>query len=95
MSINERIYKIDQLLTSKRSVSFQEMLERLEVSRATLKRDLSYMRDRLNAPIIFDKDLGGYRLEKQGPGIQYLPDNPERNCPVILANSFLSGYQYS
>ena len=71
MSINERIYKIDQLLTSKRSVSFQEMMERLEVSRATLKRDLSYMRDRLNAPIIFDKDLGGYRLEKQGPGIQY------------------------
>jgi predicted DNA-binding transcriptional regulator YafY len=71
MSINERIYQIDQLLTGKRIVSFQEMLDRLEVSRATLKRDLAYMRDRLNAPIVFDKDLGGYRLEKQGPGTQY------------------------
>jgi predicted DNA-binding transcriptional regulator YafY len=71
MSINERIYQIDQLLSGKRSVSFQEMQGRLEVSKATLKRDLAYMRDRLNAPIVFDKDLGGYRLEKQGPGTQY------------------------
>jgi predicted DNA-binding transcriptional regulator YafY len=71
MSINERLYQIDQLLTGKRSVSFQEMQDRLEVSRATLKRDLAYMRDRLNAPIVFDKELGGYRLEKQGSGTQY------------------------
>ena len=71
MSVNERIYQIDQLLNGKRSVSFQEMLDRLEISRATLKRDLAYMRDRLNAPIIFDKELGGYRFEKQGPGTQY------------------------
>jgi predicted DNA-binding transcriptional regulator YafY len=71
MSMNERIYQIDQLLNGKRSVTFQEMTDRLEVSRATLKRDLAYMRDRLNAPIIFDKELGGYRFEKQGPGTQY------------------------
>jgi len=71
MSINERIYQIDQLLNGKRCVSFQEMMDRLEVSRATLKRDLAYMRDRLNAPIYFDKEVGGYRFEKQGPGRQY------------------------
>ena len=29
------------------------------------------MRDRLNAPIIFDKDLSGYRLDAQGVGAQY------------------------
>lgn len=71
MSVNERIYQIDQLLNGKRSVTFQEMIDRLEVSRATLKRDLAYMRDRLNAPIIFDKELGGYRFDKQGPGTQF------------------------
>jgi predicted DNA-binding transcriptional regulator YafY len=71
MSINERIYQIDQLLNDRRSVSFNELLDRLEVSPATLKRDLAYMRDRFNAPIIYDKELGGYRLEKQGPGVQY------------------------
>lgn len=71
MSINERVYRIDQLLHERRSVTFQELLDRLEVSRATLKRDLAYMRDRLNAPIIFDKDLSGYRLGEQGIGEAY------------------------
>ena len=71
MSINERVYRIDQLLHERRSVSFQELLDRLEVSRATLKRDLAYMRDRLNAPILFDKDLSGYRLGEQGIGEAY------------------------
>jgi DeoR/GlpR family transcriptional regulator of sugar metabolism len=54
MSNNERIYKIDQLLHERRSIGFKELQDRLEVSRATLKRDLAYMRDRLNAPIVFD-----------------------------------------
>ena len=71
MSINERIYQIDQLLNGRTSVSFQELRERLEVSQATLKRDLAYMRDRLNAPIIFDRELGGYRLEKNSGNLKY------------------------
>ena len=52
---------------------FVELQERLEVSRATLKRDLAFMRDRLNAPIIFDRELNGYRFDKaaQLPGNQY------------------------
>lgn len=64
MSMNERIYKIDQLLSERRFVTIAELLERLEVSNATLKRDLSLMRDRMNAPIIFDRELGGYRFDK-------------------------------
>ena len=71
MSINERIYQIDQLLNGRNFVTFQELMERLEVSKATLKRDLAYMRDRLNAPIIFDRDFGGYRLEKQNKNAKY------------------------
>lgn len=71
MSINERIYQIDQLLNGRNFVTFQDLMERLEVSKATLKRDLAYMRDRLNAPIIFDRDLGGYRLEKQTKNTKY------------------------
>jgi predicted DNA-binding transcriptional regulator YafY len=71
MSINERIYKIDHLLHERRSINFQELLDRLEVSAATLKRDLAYMRDRLKVPIIFDKELSGYRLDEQGKGVAY------------------------
>jgi predicted DNA-binding transcriptional regulator YafY len=63
MSINERLYRIEQLLNDKRSVNFKELQEKLEVSAATLKRDLAYMRDCLHVPIIFDRELGGYRYE--------------------------------
>jgi len=63
MSNNERIYRIDQLLNDRKIVSFQYLLDRLEVSPATLKRDLAYMRDRLNAPIVYDKERNGYRFE--------------------------------
>jgi len=66
MGMTERLYKIDQMLSERRFVTFDELLARLEISRATLKRDLAYMRDRLNAPIIFDRELRGYRFDKIG-----------------------------
>ena len=64
ISVNamERMYQIDQMLAGRKAVSRQELLERLEISWATLKRDLAYMKDRLNAPIVFDRELGGYRF---------------------------------
>lgn len=65
MSQNERIYKIDQLLANHRVVTIPQFLERLEVSLATFKRDIAYMRDRLNAPITFNRELGGYQLTQQ------------------------------
>jgi len=71
MSINERIYQIDQLLRDRKSISFNELINRLEISKATLKRDLAYMRDRLNAPIIFDRELNGYRLDNTPGNKQY------------------------
>lgn len=79
MSINERIYRIDQLLNDRKTVSFQELLDRLEVSPATLKRDLAYMRDRLNAPIVYDKEQNGYRFESNSenyalPGLWFSPE---------------------
>jgi predicted DNA-binding transcriptional regulator YafY len=63
MDRTERFYKIDQMIHDRRLVSFVELMEALEVSRATLKRDLEYMRNRLNAPIIWDRNSGGYRFE--------------------------------
>lgn len=69
MSAMERIYRIDQLLAGRTAVPRAELQEKLGVSWATLKRDLAYMKDRLHAPIVFDRDLGGYRFEKEGQRI--------------------------
>ena len=66
MNNMERICQIDRILGARHCVTRKELQERLGVSWATLKRDLAYMRDRLNAPIRFDRNLGGYRFEKAG-----------------------------
>ena len=63
MSGMERIYQIDQILAGRNFVPRMELQEKLGVSWATLKRDLSYLKDRLHAPIIFDRELGGYRFD--------------------------------
>lgn len=64
MDRTERFYKIELLLRSRGCVSFEVLLEELDVSRATLKRDLQYLRDRLNAPIVYDRMDNGYRFEQ-------------------------------
>ena len=65
MDRTERFYKIDLLLNEQPGISFDSLMERLEISRATLKRDLAYMKERLNAPIVHDRFLGGYRFDKK------------------------------
>ena len=56
----ERFYKIDQLLRAQRVVPRETFLATLEVSLATFKRDLEYLRDRFGAPIEYDRDRQGY-----------------------------------
>ncbi|MCE5361464.1 MAG: WYL domain-containing protein [Acidithiobacillus sp.] len=65
MDRSERFYKIERLLRGRNAVSTAVLLRALEVSRATLHRDLSYLRDRMNAPIVFDPDQRGYRLDSR------------------------------
>jgi predicted DNA-binding transcriptional regulator YafY len=63
MSKTERFYKIELLIRNRGSVTFVDLMDELGVSRATLKRDLEYLRERLDAPIVYDRDSNGYRFE--------------------------------
>ncbi len=67
MDRTERFYKIHRLLSQRRMVTRDAFLEELGVSRATFKRDLEYLRDRMNMPIVWDRDLGAYRLDRDAP----------------------------
>jgi predicted DNA-binding transcriptional regulator YafY len=72
MDRTERFYRIDQLLNDRKIVPFAVLIDKLEVSRATIKRDLEYMRNRLNAPIVWDREEGGYRFAgREGGAAQY------------------------
>jgi len=52
-------------------------LEELEISRATAKRDIEYLRDFLGAPLVYDRAANGYR---------YVPDSPEFELPGLWFN---------
>lgn len=71
MDRTERFYKIDQLLKDRKVVSFAALRQSLGVSRATLRRDLDYMRDRFNAPLEYDREANGYRFGKPRSGPRY------------------------
>lgn len=64
MDRTERFYKIDRLLNEFAVVSIVTLMEETGVSLATFKRDMAYMRDRLHAPIVWDRDAGGYRYKQ-------------------------------
>ena len=63
MSQMERMYEIDRLLKSRRATPLELFMENTSASRATVIRDLTYMKDRLRAPIVWDRELRGYRLD--------------------------------
>ena len=63
MDRSERFYRIEALIRSRGCVCFADLLKELEVSPATLKRDLQYLRDRMNAPIVWDVYDRGYKLQ--------------------------------
>jgi predicted DNA-binding transcriptional regulator YafY len=71
MSPLERYYKIDQLLKDRKVVSFALFKEKLGMSRASVKRDLEYMRSRFNAPIEYDRAANGYRFGRPRSGPRY------------------------
>lgn len=66
----ERILHIDRLLREDTYPSRKEIAKTFEVSVKTVERDLEYMRDRLGAPLEYDRERRGYYYEE--PGF-YLP----------------------
>lgn len=69
----ERLARMRQKLAAGGCLGRQHLLDELEVSPATLKRDLAYLRDRLGMPVVFDRERGGWRLDhaQSGAGTQY------------------------
>jgi len=97
MDRTERFYKIDTLLQANRVVPIERLLRELEVSRATFKRDLDYLRDRLNAPIEWDREGRGYRYTRTPEAGQHaLPGlwfNASEAYALLMMQSLLAEMQ--
>jgi predicted DNA-binding transcriptional regulator YafY len=64
----ERLHRIKYMIQSRGCVPIEDFMTSMEISRATFKRDLDYLRDRMNAPIVYDRSMGGYRFDKPNAG---------------------------
>jgi len=79
MSDSARLYKYKALFEGKRLVTRDDMMEAAEVSLATFKRDIAKLRDQMGMPIEYDKDRGGYYLDRNNlrtemPGLWFSPE---------------------
>ena len=98
MDRTERFHLIDQMLNNKGLVSRPQFLQALEISPATFKRDLEYLRDRLGAPILWDRERRGYCYQKpssdsspyQLPGLWF---NTGEIQALLTMNAWLQNLQ--
>lgn len=81
MSEITRLYQYKGLLSEHRALSAEDLMARLEISRATLKRDIAKLRDQLHVPIEYDRERGGYLLaagqghtDSELPGLWFSPE---------------------
>jgi predicted DNA-binding transcriptional regulator YafY len=70
MTQRERLYKLKQVFDGGGCASPARLQQMLEVSISTLKRDIALLRDRMNAPIVWDSERGGWRLDPSTVGAQ-------------------------
>ena len=62
MDRSERFFKVKNLLRARRFVTRAEFLAELEVSPATFKRDIEYLRENMRFPIVWDAEHQACRM---------------------------------
>lgn len=77
MDRTERFHRIRTLLAARRGMTARDIQTALEISPATFKRDLAYLRDRMHLPIEWSAERG-YYLAPTGndvelPGLWFSP----------------------
>lgn len=68
----DRIYQLHQIFSGRRTpIPVQDLMEKLDCSKATVYRLIDLMRDRLSAPIESDAEISGFRYAPTPNGRAY------------------------
>jgi len=78
MSLLERVFSFHQKVLEKAYPNSRTVAREFEVSVATAKRDINYLRDRLLAPLSWDSRQNGYYYGEEGFSL------PFENSPKIV-----------
>jgi proteasome accessory factor C len=93
----DRIFELNRILQgARRPVSRRRLEEELQCSRATVKRIIEDMRLYLNAPIVFDRERGGYHYDQSEGAMYELPGlwfNASELHALLTVQQLLGGVQ--
>lgn len=93
----DRIFALHRILSTRRTpVSRQELQRRLECSRATVGRLIVEIRDQLGAPLVYDRDRGGYLYDRTGAAVYELPGlwfNASELYALLISEKLLADVQ--
>lgn len=87
MSLLERVYSFHQDLLLQRYPNATTIADRFEVSLATARRDISYLRDRLMAPLAFDNKRNGFYYTENDFSLPFT-ESPKITLLLGMLNKF-------
>ena len=89
----ERFHQILDILKSKRYPTRQDLASELEVTTKTIQRDIDFLRERLNAPIEFNRAKRGYELTGPVDCLPRVELSTNELVSIYVAQKALRAYQ--
>ena len=85
MSRHERLQAMERMLAAGRHIPISKFMEKLQRSKATITRDIEYLRSRSGHSIDWDREQGGYRLvESSAPAPSMWFTGPEIHALLTM-----------
>ena len=89
----ERMMQIHEEIKRNRFPNCSKIAKTIEVSTRTIKRDIDFMKYRLNMPIEYDDKRYGYYYTKQVDNFPGLPITEREIFALLVANKAIAQYQ--
>src|ERR1039458_4655290 len=89
----ERMMRIHRLVENKEYPNCSKMAREFEMSVRTLKRDVDFMKTRLNMPIEFDVRRNGYYFTEPVPHFPQMPMSEADTFALFIASKAIEQYR--
>ena len=89
----ERMHRIHQLLQNKEYPNCTKLAKEFEVAKRTMKRDIEFMKDRMNLPIGFDTRQNGYFYTVRVERFPELPMSEADVFALFVASKAIEQYR--
>jgi proteasome accessory factor B len=87
-----RIHEIHAAILKGNYPNCTTLAKKLGFERKTIQRDISFMRDALRLPIVYDDDQHGYRYAREVVDFPVFKTTPEELASMFLARNALRGF---